>query len=142
MKGSIRLPETVDKLFCKQTPPQTVTASPNQLDVGFLPAGYRNGQRFCKKLLSEITYSFQKANIGPHMTEKWMKMGGNVGFLRRQSQNRQRRRPLPFHPHVVVKERACFLLQHFRAEPHLHERSKQPMLYFLEKAAMLTTFWL
>ena len=68
--------------------------------------------------------------------------GKNVGFLRRLSQNRQRRRPMPFRPHVVIKERACFLLQHFRAEQHLHERSKQPMLYFLEKAAMVTTFWL
>ena len=28
-------------------------------------------------------------------------MGGNVGFLRRLSQNRQRRRPMPFRPYVV-----------------------------------------
>ena len=45
---------------CRQTPLQANLAADshgnlNSADVGFLPAGYRIGQRFCKKLLSEIT---------------------------------------------------------------------------------------
>ncbi len=34
---------------------------------------------------------FQKANIGFRKTIKMIEMGGNVGFLRQQSQNRQHR---------------------------------------------------
>ncbi len=43
------------------------------------------------KLLSEIAWGFQKANIGPRTAIKCIKMEGNVGFLRRPGQNRQRR---------------------------------------------------
>ena len=73
------------------------------------------------KLLSEIAWSFQKANSGPRTAVKCIKMEGNVGFLRRLSQNRQRR-PRPVCPDVVMKEQYCSLLQHFCAEPHLHWR--------------------
>ena len=102
-----------------RTPHAAMLSALNQLDVGFLPTGHRNRQRFWRNLLSEITYCFQKANIDPHMTEKWMKMGGNVGFLRRLSQNRQRRRPMPFRPYVVIKERSCFFYNIFALNrPH------------------------
>ena len=93
------------------------------------------------KLLSEIAWGFQKANIGPCTAVKCIKMEGNVGFLRRMSQNRQRRLR-PICPDVVMKEQYCSLLQHFCAEPHTHWRQKQSMLYFFTKAAMVTIFWL
>ena len=127
------------KIFCRvQAPPAL-----NQADVGFLFAGYRNGQPFCPKLLPEITYSFQKANIGSRKTAKWMKMVGNVGFLRRLGQNRQHRTAGgAFCSYVVMKGRYCFLLQHFRGEAHLRGRQKQLMLYFFTKAVLATTFWL
>ena len=126
------------KIFCRVQ----VAPALNQADVGFLFAGYRNGQPFCPKLLSEITYSFQKANIGSRKTAKWMKMVGNVGFLRRLGQNRQHRTAGAFCSYVVMKGRNCFLLQHFRGEAHLRGRQKQLMLYFFTKAVLATTFWL
>ena len=52
----------------------------NQPDVGFLPAEYRNRQRFSPKLLSEIAYSVKKANIGSRTTIKCMKMGNLLAF--------------------------------------------------------------
>ena len=47
---------------------------------------------------------------------------------------------MPFRPYVVIKERSCFLLQLFRAEPPPQGRWKQLMLYFLQKPQWLQHF--
>ena len=145
-------PQTVGKLRDKQISPQTATLPANLAADSHGELKSARCWLFACRIQKWATV-FEKSVVWNHILllksqhplpygHKMYENGKNVGFLRRLSQNRQRRRPMPFRPHVVIKEQSYFLLQHFRVEPRLHERSKQPMLYFLEKAAMLTTFLL